>query len=70
MRRFFGPNVAISPSVQFDFKNDGVTEVAVPIYFIGSGTNATGGVRFNWRSDKKELTAVVFIGAALGLIPG
>jgi hypothetical protein len=70
LRRFFGPHIATSPSIQHDFKNDGVTEVAVPIYFIGSGTNATGGVRFNWRSDKREVTAVVFVGATIGLLPG
>ena len=27
------------------------------------------GVRFGWRSDTDELSAVVFMGAAIGLLP-
>lgn len=68
-RRFFGPRIATSPSVQFDFLNGGNAEVSVPIYYLGDGTGATGGVRFSYRTDKKELTAVVFVGATFGLIP-
>ena len=68
-RRFFGPRVATSPSVHFDFLNGGNAEFAVPIYYMGDGTGATGGVRFNYRTDKQQLTAVVFIGATLGLLP-
>lgn len=72
LRRFFTPNTAISPSVSYDFRNGGATEVQVPIYYIGSGNNASGGVRFGWRDDderRNEITAVVFIGAAIGAIP-
>jgi hypothetical protein len=44
--------------------------VEVPIYFLGSGASPIGGVRFGWRSDTREVTAVVFVGAAFSLIPG
>lgn len=68
LRHFFKEALATTPSVQYDFKND-VTGIDVPVYFIGKGTNAVGGVRFGWRSDTEELSAVVFIGAAVGLLP-
>jgi hypothetical protein len=53
----------------YDFKEkDGkhLWGFEVPIYFLTTaGTaNPTGGVRFGWRSDTKEVTAVVFIGGA------
>lgn len=68
LRHFFKDTLATTPSVQYDFKND-VTGIDVPIYFIGKGTSATGGVRFGWRSDTDELSTVLFIGAAIGLLP-
>lgn len=68
VRKFFSENVAMTPSLQYDFKKQ-VTAIEVPVYFIGKGTNAMGGVRFGWRSDSRDLTAVVFVGAAIGLLP-
>ena len=68
LRRFFNPSTAVSPSIKHDFTNH-VTSVEVPVYFISGQDGATGGVKFNWRSDRHELTAVVFIGGTLGLLP-
>lgn len=68
LRKFFAGPVATTPSLQIDLEND-VRAVDVPIYFLRTSGNLTGGVRFNWRSDTKETTAVVFIGTAIGLLP-
>lgn len=67
LRRFMASTAAaIAPSVQRDL-NKGVTSVDVPVYFIRNSTGAPiGGVRFGWRSDTKEVTALAFVGAALG----
>lgn len=67
VRRFMlSTAAAVAPSIQRDLKN-GVTGVDVPVYFIRNATgSAIGGVRFGWRSDTKEVTAIAFIGAALG----
>jgi hypothetical protein len=70
LRRKAAGRVAWSPNVQVDLKEsaDGrrTTLVEVPIYFLstGAGASPSGGVRFAWRSDQKELTAVIFLGGA------
>ena len=70
LRRLISNKFAMSPSVTYDFKEnkDGthVWGFEVPVYFLTTSgtTNPTGGVRFGWRSDTKEVTAVVFIGGA------
>jgi hypothetical protein len=68
LRKFFAAPIAISPSVQRDFEKD-ITAVDVPLYFLKTGSSLTGGVRFGWRSDTKEVAAVVFVGTAIGLLP-
>ena len=68
LRRFIASAAAWSPSIQYDLKND-VTAVEVPVYFLGSGTTPMGGIRFGWRSDTEEVSAVVFVGAAFRMIP-
>jgi hypothetical protein len=69
LRKFFSDlPVAIAPSVQRDFEND-VTGVDVPIYFLKATTGLIGGVRFNWRSDTEAVTAVMFVGTAIGILP-
>jgi len=73
LRRFVSRRLAWSPNIQFDFKRnadgDRTIGIEVPVYFLTSGgTSPTGGVRFGWRSDIKELTAVVFVGAAFKLL--
>lgn len=67
VRRFMASTAAaIAASIQRDLKK-GVTSVEVPVYFIRNATGTpVGGVRFGWRSDTKEVTAVAFVGAALG----
>jgi hypothetical protein len=73
LRRLVSNKFAMSPSVTYDFKEnkDGqhVWGFEVPVYFLTTSgtTNPTGGVRFGWRSDTKEVTAVVFIGGAFKL---
>lgn len=68
-RKFIAEKAAIAPTLQFDLRND-VRAIEVPIYFLGSGASPIGGVRFGWRSDTREVTAVMFIGAAFSLLPG
>lgn len=67
VRRFMASTAAaIAASIQRDLKK-GITSVEVPVYFIRNATGTpVGGVRFGWRSDTKDLTAVAFVGAALG----
>lgn len=68
LRRFSANNIAINPSVQRVFMGKPHWSVDVPTYFIKDSTGtAIGGVRFGWRSDTQELTAVIFVGAALSL---
>ncbi len=68
LRRLVSNKFAMSPSVTYDFKKNqddkNVWGVEVPVYFLTTSatTNPTGGVRLGWRSDTKEVTAVVFIG--------
>lgn len=70
LRRLVSNKFAMSPSVTYDFKADKEGKhlwgVEVPLYFLttAAATNPTGGVRFGWRSDTREVTAVVFIGGA------
>ena len=73
LRRLMSNKFALSPNVTYDFKEnkDGehVWGFDVPVYFLQTAGNAnpTGGVRFGWRSDTKEVTAVVFVGGAFKL---
>lgn len=67
VRRFMASTAAaVALTVQRDLKQ-GVTSVDVPVYFMRNALGAAiGGVRFGWRSDTKEMTAIAFVGAALG----
>lgn len=66
LRHFFkGGNAAINPIVSRDFEA-GVTGVTVPVYFFSQANGGlAGGGRVSWRSDTKDLSFVVFVGAAL-----
>ena len=66
LRRLFKTNVGLSPSVQYDFEAERWL-VDVPLYVIPGTGKVSGGVRFNWRSDTKEVTAVVFVGTIFEL---
>jgi hypothetical protein len=74
LRKFFSDFRAFTPSVSFgrakteDEKWKQVWSVDVPVYFIEGPGNTLGGIRFGWRSDKEELTAAIFVGAAIGLV--
>lgn len=67
-RRFFTETLAISPKVARDIK-DNITQIELPVYFFRNPTGGlTGGAAVSWRSDEKEVTARIFVGAALKLI--
>jgi hypothetical protein len=74
IRKFFSDFRAITPSASFgkaktedgDWKE--VWSVDVPVYFIEGPGGTLGGVRFGWRSDRKEVTAALFVGGAIGLL--
>ena len=67
VRKFLGP-IAVSPRVSRDLTRD-ITGIEVPVYFLrNSDGGFTGGVRVGWRSDKKALTVVGFVGQVLGLL--
>jgi hypothetical protein len=67
-RRFFTESLAISPKVARDIKSN-ITQIDLPIYFFRNPTGGlTGGAAASWRSDEKEITARIFVGAALKLI--
>jgi len=68
VRKFFSAITAVSPSIQYDF-NEKVTAIAFPFYFLSGPAGTTGGVRLDWRSDTREVTALVFIGGAINAIP-
>jgi len=73
LRQLISGKFAVSPSVIFDLKetvdSKRVWGIDVPVYFLTTSgvTSPTGGVRFGWRSDTKEVTAVIFIGGAFKL---
>ena len=58
---------AISPSIRYDITDD-VWGAELPVYFIpGKDGTLTGGLKLGYRSDKKDVTFGLFIGAAFGL---
>jgi hypothetical protein len=67
-RRFFSETLAISPKIARDIKSN-ITQIDLPVYFFRNPTGGlTGGAAASWRSDQKEITARIFVGAALKLI--
>ncbi len=73
LRNVLSGRVAWSPSIEYDFKRDAsgnrTVAVQVPVYFLSTNGTAspTGGIRFGWRSDTREVTAVVFFGGAFSM---
>ncbi len=64
--RFFGENLAVSPTVAVGLGN-GHFGFEIPVYFIPNGSGAyTGGARFGWQREEGGFVAV-FLGTALGL---
>lgn len=67
-RRFITDSLAINPKIARDLK-DNITQIDLPFYIFKNNDGAlTGGAAASWRSDEKELTARIFIGATLKLI--
>lgn len=68
-RRFvFNGRAAIDPVLQWNPK-DNVAAVMVPVYgFTKKNEGLAGGVKLGWRSDKDDFSAVVFVGAAIGIL--
>jgi|CXWL01.1.fsa_nt_gi hypothetical protein len=67
-RRLLSSGVAINPFFQYDTVTKRKS-VVVPVYFLRGDKGPTGGVRGGWRSDTKEVSISVFIGAAFSLTP-
>lgn len=69
LRRFFSRSFAIAPSVMWDAKSE-VTSISVPIYFLRNAEGGlTGGLRSNYRSDRKSVTLSLFVGTTLTVTP-
>lgn len=68
-RKFLpGGKVAVNPFIGRDFDTK-ITFVRVPVYFFSDENNGlAGGARFEWRSDTREPSFVVFVGAALKVL--
>jgi hypothetical protein len=70
VRRFFGRQFAIDPRYVYD-ANEGISALEMPIYFLTNKDNGlTGGISVGWRSDTDDVTASLFVGAALTLFDG
>jgi hypothetical protein len=67
-RKVLSNGVAMNPFFQYDTVSKRKS-VVVPIYFLKGEKGPTGGVRAGWRSDTKEVSISVFIGAAFNLLP-
>jgi hypothetical protein len=68
-RRFLGPDLALNPTVSRDFEAR-VWSLQLPIYFLATDKGLTGGARLGYRSDTRQLTFGVFVGAAALRIVG
>jgi hypothetical protein len=68
-RKFLpGGRVALNPIVGRDFDAE-ITFVRVPVYFFTDANGGlAGGARFEWRSDTREPSFVVFVGAVLKIL--
>jgi hypothetical protein len=68
-RRFmFNGRAAIDPVFEWNPKEH-LAGVTVPIYgFTKKNEGFAGGVKVGWRSDTDDLTAVVFVGVAIGIL--
>jgi len=67
--RVFVGWVALDPSVTVD-PSRRITAVTIPFYFLKSEAGGfIAGVSPSWRSDTKELNAVMFVGGSLSLLP-
>jgi hypothetical protein len=70
VRRFFGTQLAIDPRYTYD-ANEGISALEMPIYFLTNKDNGlTGGISVGWRSDTDQVTASIFVGAALTMFEG
>jgi hypothetical protein len=64
IRYYLGKNdqILLNPKIVRDFKNH-TTGLELPVFFIkGPDGGLNGGLALGWTSDKKALTAVVFVG--------
>lgn len=68
LRRLFTrqANAGVAPSLRYDFDAKSWL-VEVPLYLVPGSGKISGGVRFGWRSDTKDVTAVVFVGTIFEL---
>jgi len=68
-RRFlFHGRAAIDPVLEWN-PGDEVAAVSLPVYgFTKKNEGLAGGVKVGWRSDTDDVTAVVFVGTAIGIL--
>jgi hypothetical protein len=68
LRRLLGPGskAGLSPALRYDLEAESWL-VDVPVYFVPGSGSVSGGVRFTWRSDTKDVTAVAFVGTLFEL---
>jgi hypothetical protein len=70
LRRFMGQGrLAINPIYQHDFKAD-VDALELPVYFISGKDKKglTGGLAAGWRSDTRDISFRVFVGATFNQV--
>ncbi|WP_408891623.1 hypothetical protein ACJ2CR_19360 [Myxococcus faecalis] len=67
--RLFYRYFAVNPRAAYDFSNE-VLGLELPIYFAQNGDSGfNAGVSIGWRSDDHKVSTVLFVGAALDLLP-
>jgi hypothetical protein len=60
----------IDPTVTYD-AHSGVYGVEVPIYVVANASKSlTGGIRYDWTSDKHQSVVGVFVASAFCILPG
>jgi hypothetical protein len=60
----------VNPTVSYD-AHSGVYGVQFPVYILANKSKSlTGGVRYDWTSDKHESVAGVFVASAFCILPG
>ncbi len=60
----------VAPAFTYDLQS-GIYSFAVPVYLIADETKAlTGGLRYDWTSDKHESVVGIFVTSAFCILPG
>jgi hypothetical protein len=69
VRHYFGERAAINPRIARDFEAK-IWRIELPVYaFTEAKKGLTGGGAVSWRSDTKDLSVRVFVGALFTVVP-